>query len=262
MYSFLHGLLSDRSEEPIFTCFGLWHLLFLAVLLLLTSLILLLTRKKSTEVKEKVARFFLNLAFGLYMADFFLMPFAYGEIDIEKLPFHACTAMCVMCFLSHHVNVLKKYRIHFTALGLISNLVYVIYPAGVMWHSVCTFSYRVIQTLLFHGLMTVYGLITVLYDHEIPSFTTLHRDLTTIAGMTVWALLGNYLYYGYAGIESYSFNWFFVVRDPFSLLPERIAPFIMPFLTSFLFFLAEMLLFFFLFLIKGSLARRGRATLS
>ena len=99
MYAFLHGLLSDRKGGEIFTLFSLWHFLYIGLALLLIASLLLLTRRKTIEKKNKAATFFVDLAFGLYIADFFLMPFAYGEIDIEKLPFHICTAMCVMCFL-------------------------------------------------------------------------------------------------------------------------------------------------------------------
>lgn len=58
--------------------------------------------------------------------------------------------------------------------------------------------------------------------------------------MTVWALLGNYIYNGSAGEYSHFFNWFFVVRDPFGALPEKIAPFV----NIALFFAVEVLLTF------------------
>ena len=185
----------------------------------------------------------INISFGLYILDFFLMPLAYGEIDIEKLPFHICTAMCVACFLSNHIESLKPLRVHFALLGFISNLVYLIYPAGVMWHATHPISYRVVQTLIFHGIMSVYGLLTLVYDGKELSFKTCYRDLAIILGMTVWALVGNLLYNGDAGEYSHFFNWFFVIRDPFYILPANIAPFIMPFVNIGLFFGVEMLIY-------------------
>ena len=62
-----------------------------------------------------------------------------------------------------------------------------------------------------------------------------------MTAMTGWAWLGNMLYNGAAGDYDHFFNWFFVVRDPFYILPERIAPYIMPFLVTAVFFAAEML---------------------
>ena len=60
--------------------------------------------------------------------------------------------------------------------------------------------------------------------------------------MTVWAIIGNYVYNGTSQNYSHFFNWFFVVRDPFYLFPENIAPFVMPFLNILLFFMVEILI--------------------
>jgi len=169
------------------------------------------------------------------------MPFAYGEIDVEKLPFHVCTAMCVMCFLSRHNTFLGRYKQQFALLGFISNLVYLIYPAGLMWYQVHPLSYRVIQTLLFHGLMTAYGLLVLLFDDIDLDRKSRYRDLAVLTSMTLWSILGNTLYTGEAWGHTNNFNWFFTTRDPFYILPENIASFVMPFLNITIFFVVEML---------------------
>jgi hypothetical protein len=192
----------------------------------------------------------ISFAFAMYVADIFLMPLAYGEIDIEKLPFHACTAMCLLCFLSYRVKFLQKYRISFVILGFLSNCIYLIYPAGVMWHAVHPLSYRVIQTLLFHAVMSVYGLITLVYECDKIDIKKCYRDLLVIVCMTAWALLGNYAYNGESEGYSHFFNWFFVVRDPFYVIPETIAPFIMPIINIMLFFAVEMLFYLAIWKIK------------
>ena len=250
MYRFLNNLLSDKKGGEIFTCFGLWHFVYIAIAILLFTALFLLLKGKDKSVKDRAMLTLINISFGLYVLDFFLMPLAYGEIDIEKLPFHICTAMCVMCFLSNHVDRLKPFRVHFALLGFISNLVYLIYPAGVMWHAVHPLSYRVVQTLIFHGIMTVYGLTVLVYDGKALSFKHCYRDLAIVSGMTVWALLGNLIYNGSSGGYSHFFNWFFVIRDPFYILPENIAPFVMPFVNIALFFGVEMLVY--LIIVKAS----------
>ncbi len=242
MYSFLHELLKDKKGGEIFTLFSPWHLLYIALTVGVVASVLVLQRRKSAESKERTARCFIDLAFALYIADLFLMPLAYGEIDIEKLPFHACTAMCVMCFLSYRVKFLGRYRTSFVLLGLISNAVYLIYPAGVMWHSVHPLSYRVIQTLIFHSVMSIYGILTLVREYKKFDIKKSYRDLAVISAMTVWALIGNYAYNGSSEGYSHFFNWFFVVRDPFYILPESIAPFIMPFLNIAVFFTVEILI--------------------
>lgn len=238
MYSMLNELLSDKKGGVTFACFDAWHLCFIAAVFAVIVLLWLFLKNRSTDTKQKTINYCANLAFGLYIADFFLMPFAYGEIQIEKLPFHICTAMCVMCFLSRHTRIFAKYRRQFAIFGLICNFVYLVYPAGVMWHHVHPLSYRVVQTLVFHGVMTVYGFLVIMFDQCDWSNKTWYRDLAVIAAMTSWAMLGNFLYNGECGF----FNWFFVVRDPFYLFPEPIAPFLMPPLNMGLFFTVDMLI--------------------
>lgn len=242
MYSFLHTLLSDRKGGEIFTLFSPWHFFYIILTAAVIASVLYFLRKKTYTDKCKATRIFINIAFCLYMADMFLMPLAYGEIDIEKLPFHACTAMCIMCFWSNHNKFLEKYRTSFAMLGFISNLVYLIYPAGVMWHSVHPISYRVIQTLIFHSVMTVYCLLTLIYERDKIELKKIHKDLAILVCMTLWSLLGNYSYNGESEGYSHFFNWFFVVRDPFYALPEGVAPLVMPFINIIIFFAVEFII--------------------
>lgn len=235
MYPILHDLLSDRRGGEVFVCFGLWHWCLIAAAFLIGGIAAAKLKKMGTQAREQALNRWIGLAFGLYIADFFLMPLAYGEIDVEKLPFHVCTAMCVACFLSRRWEPLKPWRGSLALLGFVSNLVYLIYPAGVMWQGVHPVSYRVIQTLSFHAVMAVYGFLALCYDSE---GLTWRKNLAVIVAMTGWALFGNWLYGGYPRL----FNWFFVVRDPFYILPEAIAPWVMPFVNIALFFTVEMLI--------------------
>lgn len=250
MYELLNTLLSDRKGDIIFSCFGTWHILYMLIAFGAILLIILMLKNKSADTKHRTIVLTINCAFGLYIADFFLMPFAYGEIDLEKLPFHICTAMCVMCFISRHNSFFARFKTHFALLGFISNLVYVIYPAGLGWYSIHPLSYRVIQTLLFHGIMTAYGLLVLIYDDVQLEWRTCWKELAVISAMTLWALLGNTLYNGTVGGYSHRFNWFFVLQDPFYILPETIAPYIMPFVVTLAFFAAELLVYSVYFGIK------------
>jgi len=243
MYPILHQLLSDKKSDIIFTCFGTWHLLYMALIFLAILVLLLRLRGKPTEVRQRAADCAICFSFGLYMADFFLMPFAYGAIDLEKLPFHVCTAMCVLCFLARQSPFLQKFRLPLTVLALASNLIYTVYPAGVGWYQIHPLSYRVIQTLLFHGSMTAYGVLYLACTDSVPCWKDRKNDLPVIVGMTLWAMLGNYLYNGSADGYNHFFNWFFVIRDPFYLLPERIAPYVMPFVMVVVMYVAMLLVY-------------------
>ena len=239
MYEFLGNLLKDHKDDIIFQCFGIWHLLFMGIIFAGIIGLVIWLKNKSQEIRDKAINTSISCAFGLYILDFFLMPFAYGEIDLEKLPFHICTVSCVLCFLSRHNKFFEKYKLQFALLGLIGNLIYVIYPAGVGWYQVAPYSYRVIQTLLYHGVMTCYGILTLAYDNVRLEWKKCYKELIVIVGITLWALLGNALY----NSEAHVFNWFFVVQDPFYILPADIAPFVMPFVMIVTIFVADMLVY-------------------
>ena len=241
MYEMIHAMLVDRREGVIFQCFSIWHILYLLVIFGTIALVIALFRGKNAAQRKKVVDISIRCAFGLYIADFFLMPFAYGMIDVEKLPFHVCTAMCVMCFLSRKNTFLGRWRIQFAVLGLISNLIYVLYPAGVAWHQIHPLSYRTWQTLLFHGAMTAHGIFVLVLGED--DWKISYRELVVIASMTLWALLGNTLYTGAAGDYAYDANWFFVKYDPFYLLPQNVAPYCMPFIVIFAFFAATQVVY-------------------
>ena len=243
MYDLLHDFLSDKISDTVFTCFSLWHWTYILLAALAVTLTVLYLKNKDEESKHRIIRGFSCAAFVLYALDFFLMPLAYGEIDIEKLPFHACTAMCVVCFISEHNALLEKYRIHFALLGFISNVTYLLYPAGVMWYGIHPLSYRVIQTLLFHACMTAYGILMLIYDGHRLEWKKCCRDLAIIICMTLWAMLGNFIYNGNSGDYNHFFNWFFVVRDPFYLIPEYISPYVMPLINIAAFFAVEMIVY-------------------
>ena len=243
MYDLLSNLLSDKKGGAVFTCFGAAHVCYILLTVIAAAIVISYARKKNTDEKLRITRILSGVAFGLYMLDIFLMPLAYGEIDIEKLPFHACTAMCVCCFLAERTRLFGKYRIHFALLGFISNLIYLLYPAGVMWYQVHPLSYRVVQTLIFHGCMTVYGILVLVSEFRSLEWKRCYRDLAVLCCMTLWAMLGNFIYNGNSGDYNHFFNWFFVVRDPFYLIPESISPYIMPFLNVAAFLAVEMLVY-------------------
>lgn len=243
MYPILHRIFADKKGDTVFTCFGIWHLVYMAVIFGLILTLALVFRKKDSEARQRLIRAAVNVAFGLYIADFFLMPFAYGAIDLEKLPFHMCTVMCVLCFLSNHSPFLGKFKLQFAILGLVSNLIYVVYPAGIGWYQIHPLSYRAVQTLLFHGTMSAYGIFTLALGDVRLSWKDCRRELPMILVVTLWALLGNTLYNGEAGTYSHMFNWFFVIRDPFYILPENIAPYLMPFVMVIVIFAADILVY-------------------
>ena len=150
-----------------------------------------------------------------------------------------CTVSCVLCFLSRHNKFFNKYKLQFAVIGLIGNIIYVIYPAGIGWYQITPYSYRVIQTLLYHGLMTLYGVLTLAYDDEELKWKNCYKELIVIVLLVLWAMLGNAVYNSDLRI----YNWFFVIQDPFYILPKGIACFVMPFIIAITIFIGNILVY-------------------
>ena len=249
MYEILHEFFEDKTGNIEFSCFSIWHLAYLFMAIALMFILYFTFRKKEEGAKEKLLRVLATIPFALYMADFFLMPFAYGEIVVDKLPFHACTTMSIFCFASNNSKVLRKYRINFALLGLISNLIYIVYPNGVAG-DISPICYRVIQTMLFHSIMVTYCVLTIIFDEDGLNIKKSYRDVIILCVLSVWALIGNTLYSGTAGNYNEDFNWFFVKSDPLGIFSEEIAPYIMPWLNVIVFFSLELIVYLLYYGIK------------
>lgn len=260
MYSIMHNIFVDKTGGDVFNCFGPWHFFYLFLAIAVIALSIFLFRNKDQVVRDRMLKIFIAIPFTLYMLDFFLMPFAYGEIDVDKLPFHVCTLMSIMCFLSNHVAFLKKYRVNFAILAFFSNLMYLAYPSGVMSYEIHPLSYRAVQTLLFHGAMVVYGVLTLVWNREELIFKRWYRNLAVLGALTVWAMIGNGLYSGEADGYSHDFNWFFIKADPFGLIPEEIALYICPWLNIAVFFALEMIIVAIFTAFRRSAAKKAEQT--
>ncbi len=257
MYSVMNGIFSDKKGGDVFNCFGPWHWFYIIFMIGTVALSVFLLRNKTQHTKSKVVKAFIDIAFVLYMADFFLMPFAYGEIDVDKLPFHACTAMCIMCFICNHNRFLRRYRLNFAMIALISSLIYTIYPSGVMSYEIHPLSYRAVQTLFFHSIVAIHCFLALIFDHQGLDVKKCHRDIVILLIMTAWAFIGNTLYSGSAGDYSRDFNWFFIKQDPLYVLPADIAPYLAPIVNIIAFFGMEMIIYLIYYGVKKVLKKKA-----
>lgn len=242
MNNLLKELLADKTGGVAFKCFGLFHILVIAAFIAAAVCLCLYLKNKHEKTRRKTADIVIGIALGIYIADFFLMPFAYGQINIDKLPFHICTTMCILCFWSRHNAFLGRFRLQFAMFGFLSNLTYLIYPAAMMWMGLHPLSYRVVQTLVFHGVMMIYGLLVLVYERQAFSWKKIYKDLGVIAFMAAWAKLGNTLY----NSSEKEYNWFYVIQDPFEFFPKSISAYIAPFMNIAIFFSAAVAVYWIL----------------
>ena len=256
-FSFMHKIFSDKEDGIIFECFGIWHLIYVLLIAAALTWSIIHLKNKSDEERRRFTNIFITVVFGLYVADFFLMPFAIEEIDIDKLPFHACTSMCVMGFWSNHNRFLEKFRTNFALLGAAANLMYIVYPSGVANYETHPLSYRASQTLIFHACMLIYGVLVIVYTKEDLKVKNCPKNLIVIVGLTLWAHMGNLLYGGEGEEYSRTFNWFFLEEDPFGLFSEEIAPYITPFMNIAAFFALDLIIYFIYEKVKAKMKKKS-----
>ena len=247
MYEIISGILEDKEGKLVLEVFGKWHLFYLLLIFGGIILTILLVRKKDEKVKKRIIDISINSAFILYILDFFLMPFSYGYIDIDKLPFHICTMMGLLAFIGRNNKNLNKYYTQFTLLGLIGALMYIAYPSGVANGEVFSFSYRIVQTMLYHGLVVAHGVFALSFGAIKLEWKKIYKELVVICLLAFIAVVANTIYSGTLG----EFNWFFVSADPFGIFPENIAPYVMPFVMIIVIFIMNILIYSIYFGIKN-----------
>jgi hypothetical protein len=244
-------IFDDRTTDTFsFKPFSLCHILYLIIIFGAIITVLIAFRNKDKEIKIKTVDYTINAAFALYMLDFFIMPISQGEISINKLPFHLCTLMSIMCLLSRHFDRFSKFKNSFTLLGMIGALMYLTYPAGVSNGNGDFFdgyTYRIIQTVLYHGLMVAHGVFAIAYGDIKLKWSNFKYDIITILCVTVWAMLGNMIYTGTVfeacdcvegclemiPVYDHEPNWFFVQHDPLYIFPDETDGYYSPFIMIF-----------------------------
>ena len=240
MYDFISGILSKEEGSIVFSPFGKWHLFYLVLIFGAIILAIVILKNKEEKTKKYAINIVINSAFVLYILDFFLMPFSYGYIDIDKLPFHICTMMGLACFFARHNKKMSKYLTQFTMLGLIGALMYVVYPSGVADGKVFPFSYRIMQTMLYHGLVVAHGILSLSFGDIKLEWKKIHKELIAVSMVSFIAVVANVLY---SGGDIGDWNWFFVTSDPFGIFEENIAPYVMPFVMIFVIFMMNTLIY-------------------
>ena len=239
MYDFISGILSNEEGNAVLDIFGIWHIFYLLIIFLGIIFVIFLFRKKEEKIKKRVINITINSVFLLYILDFFLMPFSYGYIDVDKLPFHICTLMGLMTFVARNNKYFSRFTPQFTLLGLIGALMYITYPSGVADGEVYAFSYRIVQTMLYHGLLVAHGVFSLAFGDVKLEWKMIYRELIVISIIAVIAVVANNVYSGELG----EFNWFFVSNDPFGLFPESISGYVMPFVMIAVIFIMNVLIY-------------------
>ena len=105
MYELLSEFFSkDALGQYKITLFSIYHILYVLIILGACALAIYLTRNKDQTFKEKVLKVYARIALGLYILDFFIMPFSEGEIDITISHMHPIKSICCFIMLSRNIQ--------------------------------------------------------------------------------------------------------------------------------------------------------------
>ena len=56
MYPYLHEIFADRKGDTVFSCFGIWHILYMAVIFGTILLTVLLLRNREEKCRQKAIK--------------------------------------------------------------------------------------------------------------------------------------------------------------------------------------------------------------
>ena len=205
---------------PNIECFSLLHFMYLILIVGLTIGLAFIIKNKSDKVKKITLNVLAIAAIAVYIADFFIMPLARGgeDIDTDKLPFHFCTFIGIMIPFAQFNKKMKpdsSFKEAVTAIGLATSLMYICYPGSALG-GIGAFSYKVVQTFVFHGLVFSWCVISLSTGATKFNFKNIWKPLVGIAAIIVWGWFGNIVWSG----TKHSFDWCFVTG---SLLPVHPA---------------------------------------
>ena len=205
---------------PEITLFSLWHFMYIVLIVGLTIGLAFILKGKSQKVKNTALSILAVAAVAVYIADFFIMPLSRtsGTIDIDKLPFHICTFISIMIPFAQFNSRAKgwaSFKEVVSCLAIVSSLMYITYPGSALG-DVGTFSYKVVQTFVFHGLVFSWGLLSLTTGHSSLHFKNIWKQVIGILIVMVWATIGNFSYDNY--------NWFFLKESIFPFISDALMP--------------------------------------
>ncbi len=206
---------------PEITLFSIWHFMYIILIVGLTISLAFILMNKSEKIKRTVLNIIAVAAIIAYLADFFIMPLAReaGDIDLDKLPFHICTFIGILIpfvqFLKGGAKRNSSFGEVVACLSIVASLMYITYPGSALG-DIGTFSYKVVQTFVYHGLVFAWGVLSLTTGSITLKFRNIWKQAVGILIIMLWATLGNVVYADY--------NWFFLKTSIFPFIPDSLMP--------------------------------------
>ena len=220
MRDFFIRLFQTPAEAKLdITLFSVWHFLYAGILLGTILLLSLVFRKRAQKTQDRFITVLTMLPIALYAADFFIMPLAYGNIDVDKLPFHFCTMLSILMLFVQFGKPFGFMREAVTALAIVTPMMYLCYPGSAIG-DITPFCYRVIQTFLYHGAVMAWGVCSVVLGRSTLRIKNIWKPLLLICAFLAWGSFGNAVY----STADHTYDWCFVAGGTFPFIPKPLMP--------------------------------------
>ena len=233
------------------TAFSIPHLVYLVLIIGGIVLAWRVLRQKTEQTKEKALRFLAYAVVLSYLSDFFVHEFVYGEMNMDKLPFHICTVLCPLSAIAQFNRNGHKIAEPVAILAILAPLMYLAYPAsigdGEPW------CYQAVQTMFYHGMLMAWGVLTLALGRVKPVLRNCWKCAVLLVAITLWAKLGNVL------LEH---NWFFLNEDAFyiGLVANGVIPkWLLMIVNPVVFFLAVLAVYGVVALIRKAAGKKVAA---
>lgn len=221
MRDFFLKIFRDGEVTIDITLFSIWHILWIILIVGLTIGGAFLLKNKSEKTKNTVLSVLAWLAVGIYIADFFIMPFSResGEIDIDKLPFHFCTLMGCLIPFAQFNKKFEKIKDVIACISIVGSLMYITYPGSALG-GYTPWCYKIVQTFVFHGLVMAWGVLSITTGSTKLEWKKIWKEAVAILIIFVWASLGNTIY----SSDAHHYDWCFITGSTFSFVPSWVVP--------------------------------------
>lgn len=208
-----------NAKTPEISLFSVWHFLYILLIVGGTIWAAFALVRKNEKTQDSVLKTLATLLVVTYLGDFFFHPFVYGELNVDKLPFHLCTFLCPCVAFAQFNKKFAFAKEAVAVLSIVGSLMYVTYPGSAIG-DISPFHYKIVQTFLYHGLLFAWGVLSAATRRVEFNFKRVWQPLLLILLIVVWASIGNALYSN----EEHHYDWFFLTGSTFPFIPAPLMP--------------------------------------
>lgn len=222
MYDFWHALFRDYDGGNVWEIklFNMWHFLYIILIFGLTALITrrgLVKKEKQTSWLNRIA----GALAAFYLLDFMIQPFMTDSfsMNIDKLPFHICIVMCPFVLLVQFCKKAHFLKMPVAVFSLVASLMYITYP-GTALGGITFYSYRVVQTFVYHGLLFAFGFLNLAWGVVELRWSKIWHCAVMLVCLELWAALGNFSY-NHGDVH---YDWLFITGSTYPFIPKTLMP--------------------------------------